>query len=67
MCKKMEDGREEYEAAVKQTNTIQSDILGTHLPQVRAVIVCVERSVALVFVCVDSSVLLCCYVSSQLC
>ncbi len=34
LSKKVEEGRAEYEAAVRQTNNIQTDILTNQLPQV---------------------------------
>ena len=34
LCRRMEEGKAEYEAVVDQTNALQQEILGTHLPQV---------------------------------
>lgn len=33
-CRKMEEGKVEYEGVVDQTNVLQQDILGSQLPQV---------------------------------
>ncbi len=34
LCKRMEEGKAEYEASVKQTNALQQDLLSGQLPQV---------------------------------
>ena len=39
LCRRMEEGKTEYEAIVLQTNALQSDILGSQLPQVMNYIV----------------------------
>ncbi len=33
LCRRMEEGKAEYEAMVSQTNALQKEILGTTLPQ----------------------------------
>ena len=35
LCKRMEDGKAEYEAAVQHINSLQQDMIGRQLPQVQ--------------------------------
>ena len=34
LCRKMEEGKADYEACVNQTNAVQQDVLSVQLPQV---------------------------------
>lgn len=35
LCKRMEDGKTEYEASVRYINSLQQDMLGSQLPKVQ--------------------------------
>lgn len=35
LCKRMEDGKAEYEASVQHINSLQQDMIGSQLPKVQ--------------------------------